>query len=113
MTVEYWNKTHTEKYSKADWSTKPSIFAEQAVKYFPEQGKVLEIGTGQGGDAEYFHSLGYEVVATDYSDEALKNATARVPGVFFLNVDTVQGLPFENETFDVVYSHMALHYFDA
>ena len=51
MSQEYWNKKHLEKYSKANWVSKPSIFAEQAVKFFPKVGKLLELGTGQGGDA--------------------------------------------------------------
>jgi len=113
MTTNYWNRTHTEKYSKTDWVTKPSIFAEQCVEFFPQTGTLLEIGTGQGGDAEYFQSLGYKVTATDYSDEALKIAKARAKNVNFMNVDTAAGFPFDNESFDIVYSHMALHYFDA
>src|SRR3989338_4528448 len=113
MSQEYWNKTHVEKYSNTEWSKKPSIFATQSVKFFPETGILLEIGTGQGGDADYFQSLGYEVTATDYSDEALRNAGERVKNVNFINLDTSQGLPFDDESFDVVYSHMALHYFDS
>ena len=113
MTTKYWDRTHVEKYSKADWVTKPSIFAEQCIEFFPETGNLLEIGAGQGGDAEFFKSLGYEVTATDYSEEALKIAEGRVKGVKFLNVDTEDGLPFEDQSFDIVYSHLALHYFDA
>ena len=113
MTVEYGKKTQAEKDSKADWGHKRSRFARQAIKFFPKTGKLLEIGTGQGGDADYFQSLGYEVTATDYSDEALRNAEERVKNVNFINLDTSQGLPFDNESFDVVYSHMALHYFDS
>ena len=113
MTIEYWNNVHTEKYSKADWAHKPSIFAEQVVEFFPKTGKLLEVGTGQGGDADYFQSLGYEVIATDYSDEAIKNAKDRVKNVEFINIDTSKGFLFEDESFEVVYSHMALHYFDA
>ena len=30
-----------------------------------------------------------------------------------MNVDTEDGLPFEDQSFDIVYSHLALHYFDA
>ena len=74
---------------------------------------MLEIGTGQGGDAVYFKSLGYEVVATDYSTAALESAKSWVKGVEFLNVDTAAGLPFADQTFDVVYSHLALHYFNS
>ena len=113
MTSVYWNKAHVEKYSKSDWAFKPSIFAKEAIEYFPKSGKLLEIGTGQGGDADFFQSLGYEVVATDYADVAIDNARKRVKNVVFKNVDTAQGLPFADEYFDVVYAHLSLHYFNA
>lgn len=112
MTVEYWDKKHTNDYSKKDWAYKPSIFAIQAVDYFPKSGRLLEIGTGQGGDADFFQSLGYKVVATDYSDAAITAARERVENVEFQNMDTSKELSFEDNSFDVVYSHMALHYFD-
>ncbi len=113
MTSTYWNGAHTERYSKSDWAFKPSIFAKEVVNFFPKQGKILDIGTGQGGDADFFQSLGYEVVATDYADEAISSSSKRVQNVSFHNVDTANGLPFADSAFDVVYSHMALHYFDA
>ena len=112
MTQAYWNKKHTGNFD-GDWSNKPSIFAEYAVEFFPKEGKILEIGTGKGGDAGFFHSRGYEVVATDFSEEAIKFARKNFKGVEFIRLDTAQGLPFENNSFDVVYSHMSLHYFDA
>lgn len=112
MTRQYWDKIHLEKYSKADWAHQPSIFVKEVTSFFPRSGKVLEIGTGQGADAEYLHSLGYEVVATDYSGAAIDSASSRINGVEFLNLDTAAGLPFEAESFEVVYSHLALHYFD-
>ncbi len=111
MSEEYWNKKHKEGWAnKAD--LKSSLFAEYAVKYFPKSGKILELGTGKGGDAKFFGSLGYEVVATDYSKEALEIAKGHISGVELIYLDTSTGLPFPDGSFDVVYSHMALHYFD-
>lgn len=52
------------------------------------------------------------MVATDYSVAAIDSARSRINGVEFLNLDTAAGLPFVAESFDVVYSHLALHYFD-
>src|SRR3989344_3273286 len=111
MTQKYWDKLHTGKFD-GDWASKPSQFAEYAVNFFPKTGKILEIGTGKGGDANFFQSLGYEVIATDFSSEALKIAEENFKNVKFINLDTSQGLPFQDKSFDVVYSHMALHYFD-
>ncbi len=113
MSKSYWDKVHENKYSQADWSSKPSIFATQALQYFPKSGTLLEIGTGQGGDADFFQSQGYKVTATDYSENAVASASKRIRGVDFQIIDTAQGLPFIDNSFDVVYSHLALHYFDA
>ncbi len=113
MSKSYWDRVHENKYSQADWSQKPSIFATQAVQYFPESGTLLEIGTGQGGDADFFQLQGYKVTATDYSENAVVSASKRVKNVDFQIIDTAQGLPFSDYSFDIVYSHLALHYFDA
>ena len=112
MTQKYWDQAHINKYSKSDWSNKPTIFAQFAISYFPESGNILELGTGQGQDAAYFSSLGYRVTATDFSQEALKNAKQKIDDVKFMYLDTASGLPFDDNTFDIVYSHLALHYFD-
>ena len=45
-----WSELHNN-YKKRDWINKPSIFAEQAIKYFPSSGKVLELGAGLGQDS--------------------------------------------------------------
>jgi SAM-dependent methyltransferase len=111
MTDSYWDKSHTEIYSKSDWGIKPTIFSELAHNYFPKKGSLLDIGTGQGQDAAYFSSLGYDVTATDFSDEAISNAKRNIPAAKILKVDTEKGLPFDDNSFDVVYSHLALHYF--
>ncbi len=109
---ELWDNIHAKKYSVSDWSQKPTLFAEVARGYFPPQGRLLEIGTGQGQDAKYFQSLGYAVIATDVSGRALESARNRVDGVEFVQLDTTNGLSFDDESFDIVYSHLALHYFD-
>lgn len=112
MTTKYWDQAHQEKYSQSDWSNKPTLFAEAVGKYFPTTGTLVDIGTGQGQDAKYFAQLGYMVTATDFSDSALENAQQNIPNVKFIKVDTAQRLPFEDNSFDIVYSHLALHYFD-
>jgi SAM-dependent methyltransferase len=106
-----------EKYKKQDWINKPSIFAETAITYFPANGKILELGAGLGQDTRFFAEHGYDVVSTDLEESALKESQVRLPEelkqvVSFKKVDLSKELPFENESFDVVYSHLSLHYFD-
>jgi len=102
-----WNTKH-RKYIDQDWITKPTIFATVAIKYFPKTGSLLELGSGQGQDSKYFTELGYKVLATDFSDYAL----SKIPNIKTQVVDLSLPLPFSSNSFDIVYSHLALHYFD-
>jgi SAM-dependent methyltransferase len=112
----YWQQKHI-KYLNEDFINKPTIFATQAIKYFPKTGKVLELGAGQGQDAIYFLEKGYDVTACDLSEFALKLAEKKIPEslknkIEFKALDFSQTLPFEPNNFDVIFSHLALHYFN-
>lgn len=106
---DYWHGAH-KKYALKDWITKPTIFATQVVKYFPKDARILELGCGQGQDSKYFANLGYEVTATDFSQFALDQIKDTRIKTKILDLNNE--LPFEKGSFDVVYSHLALHYFD-
>lgn len=105
---DYWQAKHPD-YSQKDWIKKPTIFATQIVKFFPQSGRILELGAGQGQDSVYFANQGYEVSATDFSQYALDQITdTRITKQL---VDLSRPLPFNPNSFDIVYSHLALHYF--
>lgn len=112
-----WNKQH-EKYAHTDWIVRPTIFGEWALQYFPSSGKVLDAGCGQGQDTKLFAEKGYSVVAADFSETALKFSEEKMPAelkpkIEYRHIDLSEHLPFEESSFEVVYSHMASHYFDA
>ena len=115
MSNPIWQDKH-QNYKEQDWINKPSIFAEQALPYFPKSGKILELGAGQAQDGCYFAEQGYDVTATDLEESAIelakqKAATKNI-AIKLEKVDMSHDLPFENESFDVVYAHLSLHYFD-
>jgi len=111
----YWRNKHL-KYLNEDWIDKPSLFAKQAVKFFPKGGKLLDLAAGQGQDSRYFRKMGYEVWCTDFLPDALKLAQEKAHkenlNIQFMNVDMRKEMPFEDEFFDIVFSNMGLHYFD-
>ena len=115
MSDTIWTDLHNL-YKEQDWIDKPSIFAEQAISYIPKHGRVLELGAGQGQDSRFFASKGYEIVATDVEDTALELAKSRAAeqkvAVEVTKLDMRHEFPFESESFDVVYAHLSLHYFD-
>lgn len=111
-----WSDLH-KNYKTRDWIDKPSLFAETAVTYFPETGRVLDLSAGQGQDSRFFAEHGYEVVSTDLEESALAESKSKLsdelkPKMTIQKVDLREELPFEAASFDVVYAHLSLHYFD-
>jgi SAM-dependent methyltransferase len=111
-TTEYWSKQH-DKYALTDWIKKPSIFAEWALQYLPAHGVLIDLGAGQGQDSRFFAEKGFTVTSTDFSTTALAIAqqNSSLP-IDYINVDLSNPLPFADNSFDVVYAHLSLHYFD-
>lgn len=108
---DYW--TDKRKSYEESEGFAPSIFAEFAITHFPESGNILELGAGRGQDSLYFSSYDYSVESTDLiiddeeSDRVFPDSVARK------TVDLSQPLPYEDSSYDGVYAHLALHYFDS
>jgi SAM-dependent methyltransferase len=66
-----WN----ERYGKPEYAfgTKPNDFLVSVASQIP-QGRILCLGEGEGRNAVYLASLGYEVVAVDQSEVGLAKA---------------------------------------
>jgi SAM-dependent methyltransferase len=111
MINNHWNNLH-KKYSDKDWKNKPSLFAETVCEYLPSKGKILELGAGLGQDSLFFAMQGYGVTSTDLSIDYLKNIS-NTKNIEVSQVDLSNELPFKKESYDVVYAHLSLHYFDA
>jgi ubiquinone/menaquinone biosynthesis C-methylase UbiE len=113
---KYWHTKHLH-YAKMDWIDKPSVFSQFAVRYFPKQGKVLDLGAGQGCDSRFFAQQGYKVTWFDSSETALNLAKekahkAQINDIEFVRSDMSKKLPFDDNSFDIAYSNIAIHYFD-
>lgn len=111
----HWQNKH-QQYAATDWINMPSIFAEFAVTHFPTTGKILELGAGQGQDSRFFAEKGYQVISTDRSEEVLKLNREKIPTdlqskIEVAHLDMEKLFPFADATFEVVYSHLSLHYF--
>lgn len=102
------------KYQRIGLNDKPSIFAKEVINFFKNKTLLLDLGSGLGQDSKYFAENGLTVICTDVSRYALSIAKKNIKNknVIFRKVDLSTKLPFENNSFDIVYSHLALHYFD-
>ena len=112
---EYWTHAH-EKYSARGLGVKTTKFAAEVLDYLSATGTLLDLGAGQGQDSRFFAQHGFTVTSTDLTPAPLALSKKLAAGagltINFQEVDVSQPLPFKDETFAVVYSHMALHYFD-
>ena len=103
-----------KEYLDSEWSSRPSPFAVLARSYFPKNAQILELGSGAGQDGLWFAKQGLNTVLSDVCDTAYEEIKTRSSGVAikFEIVDVTKTLPFADNSFDVVYSQLALHYFD-
>lgn len=107
---KFWDNKHFQPDELSRMS-QHSVFVEQSMEYFPQRGDVLELGAGLGSDSIFLANHGYKVVATDFSQLALN----RIPETENLQtklLDLSEPFPFKNNTFDTVYAHLSLHYFN-
>lgn len=100
---EYWKKRINEKLEIDMW-------IDEYIEYFNNKGKCLELGCGIVQYSKRLMEYGYEVISTDISETALRevkkfNKNTKI-------VDMTERLPFESETFDLVFASLSIHYFD-
>jgi tellurite methyltransferase len=110
---EYWNRIHSEFEFKTE---QQSIYAEEKEKLFPVNSTVVDIGAGQGADAEFFLQHGHPVILIDASSVALEQAKDRIAKAGlekgFNIVKTVLGeenIDLPDSSTDIIYSRLALH----
>ena len=80
----------------------------KTIVNLPKSAFVLDVGGGTGTHAEFFVGEGHKVVVLDPSKEMLafiRNKT------IIKRVGTANNLPFENNSFDLVYCTDAFHHF--
>lgn len=106
-----WKELHSN-YGKQSWVEKPSLFAEEAASYFPEGGSLLELGAGHGQDSLFFAEQGYQVVSTDIEIANLSRNVKGKERIRVAELNLKDPLPFSDNSFDVVYAHLSLHYFN-
>ena len=107
---DYWNNIHKE-YNRSD------IVFDDWLEAFDDliketQTPILDLGCGSGNDTLYLISKGKEVISCDQSENAIKNIQKNFPEVKDTKCfNMLDGLPFENDSFEVIIADLCLHYF--
>lgn len=101
------------RYDDFRYSLEPHILKNLDRIVFSRK-RVLEIGLGQGADAEQIVRRGGIYSGADLTGESVKRVNMRfeLRGLPFEQIEQASALelPFENDSFDIVFSHGVLHH---
>ena len=89
--------------------TSRNTFRFLAALDLPSHAQVLDAGCGTGKLASFMQSQGHCITGIDLSDDAL--TITRAKGINAIKADILEGLPFEDRSFDLVYSDGLLEHF--
>ena len=98
----YWRK-QIHKELEYDFGT------DNYRKYFAGSGKCLDLCCGICQFSKRLTEYGYDVVSADISDTALNRVLEFNKNV--LRVDMRDKLPFQDNSFDLVFANLSIHYF--
>lgn len=76
---------------------------------------LLDLGYGNGRDSIYFANKVLKVTAVDFSKsgiEKLKTRQNRIKNRINCILKDIRNINFPENSFDVIYAHLSLHYFD-
>lgn len=104
-TIDTYNKLAREYDAETVdfWEQFPRTFLDKFIELSGP--RILDVGSGPGRDGLLLQEAGKDVTCIDASEEMVKLSTARgLPSV----LGNFESLPFENESFDAVWSYTSL-----
>ena len=108
--LEYWDEIHKE-YNREtikvdNWLDRFDDIIEAATK------PILDLGCGGGNDTLYLINKGKKVISCDQSPSAIANIKRNFPESYGAKCfNMLDGIPFEEGSFEVVIADLCLHYF--
>ncbi|SOC11299.1 methyltransferase family protein [Ureibacillus xyleni] len=108
--VDFYDAKHNKAIERG-FFPRENIALEEIEKYIPQNlsdFSILDLGCGEGLVLSYlsnqYNHNSLRLHGLDYSEHQLEFARKRVPNVTFNQADFSKGIPYENDSFDLIYS---------
>jgi SAM-dependent methyltransferase len=108
MTKKNWQT----KWAKNNWPA--SRFARRVYLFLKNRKvkTILDLGCGGGRDSIFFTKKRFDVTALDVFVDDMQQERLQRFSIKFLKKD-IRDIKFKADSFDVIYAHLSLHYFNA
>lgn len=110
---DLWKKIWSEPKQMASNNFARRSFSDIKNKPFKT---LLDLGCGIGADSIFFSQHGLDVTSVDFSESGIQQLKEQVSAKNIDNITPVvmdiSKLDFPPNSFDVIYAHLSLHYFD-
>lgn len=107
---EYWNKLFSgfvlNEPDHDGWLEKYSEILQR-----PAHMPIIDLGCGSGHNSIFLKKKGYDVIACDFSEAALRRVKHFIPDCKTMEFDFLEGLPFEDKSVKIIVSDLSIHYF--
>lgn len=111
---EYWKTKWDKRETTAENAFARTCFS--FIKHQTNTQNILDVGCGDGEDALFFAKQGLQVTAIDFSESGVHKLNEKIKNKQLKNVQAMQTdimhMDFRDASFDVIYAHLSLHYFD-
>lgn len=116
--MNYWNDLYWKKHLEERKGEKLDFLSDLWLDKYQEivdkipKGNCLDLGCGLGQYTKCFLDKGFNVTSCDISHEVLKRLKENIKGSTTLELDMSKKLPFPDNSFNLVFANLSIHYFD-
>lgn len=115
----YWNdkywKKHLKTHEGENLDFLSDIWLEKYSDIFDKipKNQALDLGCGLGQYTKYLIDKGFNVISADISIEVLNRLKSNIQEANIKELDMSKPLPFKDNSFDLVFANLSIHYFDS